>query len=58
MSLYGNNILKPAILITVVTFINSCIGFKLGGKLKNLPSKFIEILAGIVLISLGINALV
>ena len=56
LSLYGNKILKPALLITVVTFINSCLGFYLGGKLRFFPSKFIEIFAGIILILLGIKA--
>ena len=57
LSLYGNPILKPALLITIITFINSILGFHLGGKLKNLPTKFLEILAGIILIILGSKAL-
>ena len=56
LSLYGNHILKPALLITFVTFINSLLGFKLGGKLKNLPTRGLEIMAGIVLIGLGVRA--
>lgn len=55
--LSGNNILKPAILITVITFINSLLGFKLGGKLKNLPTRNLEIFAGIILIGLGIKSI-
>lgn len=57
LSLYGNRILKPALLITFVTFVNSLLGFKLGGKFKNMPTKNIEILAGLVLIGLGIKAI-
>ena len=57
LSLYGNKILKPALLIAFVTFINSNLGFFFGGKLKNLPTKFLEIFAGILLIFLGIKAL-
>lgn len=57
LSLYGNQILKPALLITFITFINSILGFKLGGKLKNLPTKNLEICAGLILIILGIKAL-
>ena len=57
LSLYGNRILKPALLITIVTFINSIIGFAVGQKLKNLPTKSLEIGAGLILISLGIKAL-
>ncbi len=57
LSLFGNHILKPAILIAIVTFINSIIGFIGGYTLKLLPTKILEILAGILLISLGIKAL-
>lgn len=57
LALYGNKILKPSMLIGLVTFLNSLVGFKLGGKLKNLSSMWLEILAGLVLISLGIKAL-
>ena len=56
LSLFGNNILKPAILIALVTFLNSIIGFVLGGKLKHLPTKGLEIFAGLLLILLGIKA--
>jgi putative Mn2+ efflux pump MntP len=56
LSLYGNRILKPTLLIFIITFINSLFGFKLGGKLKNLDSKYLEIFAGLILIFLGIKA--
>lgn len=55
--LYGNHILKPAVLITVITFCNSLLGFKLGGKLRNFSTKALEIFAGGILIFLGIKAL-
>lgn len=57
LSLYGNRILKPAILIGLITFINSCLGFHAGKALKNIPSKGMEIFAGLILILLGIKAL-
>lgn len=57
LSLYGNHIFKPAILIAIITFINSILGFIFGGKLKDLPIKGLEIFAGILLITLGLNAL-
>ena len=57
LALYGNKILKPSLLIALVTFINSSLGFWLGCKLKNLPSKALEISAGVVLMLLGIKAL-
>ena len=58
LSLYGNKILKPALLIALVTFINSNLGFWTGGKLKHLPTKYLEIIAGILLIILGIKAFI
>lgn len=57
LSLYGNRILKPALLITFITFINSCVGFWIGGKMKKLSTTYLEIFAGIILIGLGIRAI-
>ena len=53
LSLYGNHILKPAILIALVTFINSHIGFYIGGRFKYIPSKYLEITAGILMLALA-----
>ena len=58
LSLYGTLILKPALLIGLITFINSNLGFYIGGKLKHLPSKYLEIFAGILLLILGIKAII
>lgn len=58
LSLFGNRILKPAVLIACVTFANSILGFTLGGKLKHLPTKGLEVFAGVLLMILGIKALV
>ena len=58
LSLLGNHIFKPALLITFVTFVNSILGFSLGGKLKHLPTKGLEIFAGLLLIALGIKAII
>ena len=58
LSLMGNHILKPALLIAFVTFVNSALGFLLGGKTRYLPSKLLEILAGLLLIWLGIKAII
>ena len=57
LSLFGNHILKPAILIAFVTFVNSLFGFYVGGKFKYLPTKGLEIFAGMLLVALGIKAL-
>ena len=57
LSLFGNHILKPALFIAFVTFINSILGFIIGGKLKYFPTKGLEIFAGVLLVFLGIKAL-
>jgi len=57
LSLYGNRIVKPALLIALITFINSNIGFLTGGKLKQFKTNNLEIFAGILLLILGIKAL-
>lgn len=56
--LYGNTILKPALLITLITFFNSCLGFKLGGKLRKFSTQWLEIFAGVLLIGLGVKAII
>lgn len=56
LSLFGNRILKPALLIGLVTFVNSIFGFFIGNKIKHLPTKWIEISAGVLLILLGIKS--
>ncbi len=56
LSLLGNKILKPAVLIAAVTFINSHLGFWFGGKFKNIPSRPLEVTAGLILVGLGIKA--
>jgi putative Mn2+ efflux pump MntP len=57
LALYEVNIIKAAILFTAITCFNSALGFILGGKLKALPRKKLEISAGIILIALGVLAL-
>lgn len=48
----------PAIIIGIITFINSLVGFWSGYILKKFPSKYLEISAGLILIGLGIKVLV
>ncbi len=57
LSLYRNGIFKPALLIAAITFINSNLGFMLGCFLKHIPTKYIEIFAGLLLIMLGVKAI-
>lgn len=58
LALQGNHILKPAILIALITFINSYIGFFAGMKIRKFPSKILEISAGLILIFMGISAII
>ena len=48
----------PAILIGIVTFINSFLGFWFGYLFKNFPTKYLEIFGGIILIILAIKAII
>ncbi len=57
LKLCGNGILKPAFLIALVTFVNSIIGFNTGKNLKHINVKFMSVLAGMILVLLGLNAL-
>lgn len=58
LSLYGNGVIKPALLIALITFVNANIGFFLGDKLKHLPTQILETFAGIILIMLAVKALI
>lgn len=53
----GVKILVPAIIIGIVTFINSLIGFWSGHLFKKFPSKNLEISGGILLILLAFKTL-
>ena len=46
----------PALVITILTFVNSIIGFVSGDLCKNLPTKWLEIIAGLILILIGIKS--
>ena len=56
LSLTGCRIVKPSMLIAFVTFVNSYAGYIAGNKFKALPSRTLEIIAGLLLIFLGIRA--
>ena len=55
--LSGNRILFPAVLIGVVTFINSLFGFWGGFVFKGGSSFYLEIAGGVILLGLGVKAL-
>ena len=54
-NLLNKSILIPAILIGVITFINSLIGFWSGCCCRKINSKWLEIIAGLILILLAIK---
>ncbi len=51
-------ILIPSLFIGIITFFNSIIGFWSGYIFKNLPSKYLEIFAGIILIILAVKTII
>lgn len=53
----GTKILFPAILIGVVTFINSLLGFWGGYLFKKFPTRNLEIFGGVILIILAFKTL-
>ncbi len=55
--LSGNRIFKPALLISFITFVNAYTAFYIGGKIRHKTVKWPEVLAGVLLIMLGIKGL-
>lgn len=53
----GTKILLPAIIIGVITFINSLLGFWSGYVFKKFPTRNLEISAGVILILLAFKTL-
>jgi len=58
LKLSGNTIILPAIIIGIITFMNSVVGFHTGKVIKHMPVMYLEITAGIILILLGFKALI
>lgn len=52
------SIFKASLIIAIVTFINTMLGFWEGNLLKKFPTNILKFLAGLLLILLGIKALV
>lgn len=57
IKLCGETLLFPSIIIGIVTFINSLLGFWCGQIFKSFPSKYLEIAGGLILIVLAVKAL-
>ncbi len=58
LKLCGNSIVPPSALIGMTTFIMSLGGFYTGKIIKRMPIIYLEIISGIILISLGLKALI
>jgi manganese efflux pump family protein len=58
LSLLGYEILTPAVIIGITTFIFSFIGVKMGCALHRVLGKRVEIFGGAVLIAIGIKILI
>ena len=50
-------IIKPSLIIGILTFINSLLGFWIAGLFKRIPTKYIEITGAVLLIYLAISAI-
>lgn len=53
----GTKILFPALVIGIITFINSLLGFWAGHLFKKFPTKNLEITSGLILIGLAFKVL-
>jgi putative Mn2+ efflux pump MntP len=58
LRLTNTNLLLAAVVIGLFSFIMSFIGFWSGNRIKNIPSKYLEILGGVLLLILAIKALI
>lgn len=56
--LLGASIIVSSLIIGLVTFINSVVSFFTAQKLKCFPSKYMEILGGLILVFLAIKSLI
>ena len=57
ISFFGNSIFWSSLIIGVITFINSMLGFWCANLIKNLSSKKMQIFGGMILIFLGLKVL-
>ncbi len=57
LSCLNVNIIKPALIIGIITFLMSYLGFFVGNKFGHIFEKKIEIIAGLILIAIGFKIL-
>lgn len=58
IKLTHTNLILSCLVIGMISFFMSIVGFYSGSKLKTIPSKYLEFLGGVILILLGIKALI
>jgi len=58
LSLLGYQIMTPAVIIGITTFVFSYIGVKMGCRLHNILGKRVEVFGGVVLIAIGIKIII
>lgn len=58
LSFINTSVLGPSVIIGVVTFFSSMIGFWIGMKFNQLHTKYVEIIGGCLLIFLGFKILI
>ena len=58
IKLTHTNLISACLVIGMISFFMSIVGFYSGNKLKTIPSKYLEFLGGVILILLGIKALI
>jgi putative Mn2+ efflux pump MntP len=58
LRLTNTNLLLATLIIGFFSFIMSFFGFWSGNKIKSIPSKYLEILGGLLLLGLAIKALI
>lgn len=56
LRLTGTNLLISGLIIGIVSFVMSMSGFWLGNFIKKIPSKYLEIAGGVILILLAVKA--
>lgn len=58
IKLTHTSICTSALLIGIASFVMSLLGFWLGNFIKNIPSKYLEITGGLILILLAVKSLI
>ncbi len=58
LKLTNTNLLSACVVIGIISFVMSQIGFWLGNVIKNIQSKYLHFIGGLVLIGLAIKALI